>query len=119
MKRSLNFQTFLSQKKGYQKVCSYAFEDKKYNDEKWFNFLDTWFTSLMGYSKETYFDVNCLVIDESNVIFSGDNPNIFKELEKRQINPIVCPFRHRLFWDGGTHCITLDLKRRGSRERYL
>ena len=119
MKRSLNFQTFLRQKKGYQETCSYAFEDKKYNDEEWFNFLNSWFTSLMGYSKETYFDVNCLVVDESNVIFSGHNPIVFKELEKRQINPIVCPFRHRLFWDGGTHCLTLDLKRKGSRERYL
>ena len=73
----------------------------------------------MGYSEETYFDVNCLVVDENNVIFSGHNPQVFKKLEKYGINPIVCPFRHRLFWDGGTHCITLDLVREGSREKYL
>lgn len=114
-----DFQTFLNQKENMKKDISYAFEDGKYNDEKWFNFLNTWFTSLMGYSKETYFDVNCLVVDENNVIFSGYNKRLFKQLEKRQINPILCPFRHRLFWDGGTHCITLDLKRRGSREKYL
>ena len=110
---------FLSKKQNIKKDFSYAFDDNKYNDDVWFNFLNTWFTSLMGYSKETYFDVNCLVVDENNVILSGYNKRLFKELEKRQINPILCPFRHRLFWDGGTHCITLDLKREGSREKYL
>lgn len=113
------YRIFTHKKREYKKEVSYAFNDSKYDDERWYNLLDTWFTSLMGYSKETYFDVNCLVVDENNVIFSGYNANIFKELEKRQINPIVCPFRHRMFWDGGTHCITLDLKRKGSRERYL
>jgi hypothetical protein len=85
----------------------------------WFNFLDTWFSSLMGYSKETYFDVNCLVVDEENVIVNTYNKKFFNLLEKNKINPILVPFRHRLFWDGGTHCITLDLKRKGSREKYL
>ena len=58
-------------------------------------------------------------VDEENVIFSSYNKEIFKQLEKRGINPIVCRWRHRLFWDGGIHCITLDLKRKGNRERYL
>ena len=110
---------FKDSKQQYTKECSYAFEDSKYNDDRWFNFLNKWFSSFMGYSEETYFDVNCLVVDENNVIFSGHNPQVFKKLEKYGINPIVCPFRHRLFWDGGTHCITLDLVREGSREKYL
>ena len=110
---------FTNTKQKYIKECSYAFEDSKFDDDRWFNFLNTWFSSFMGYSEETYFDVNCLVVDENNVIFSGYNPKVFKELEKHAINPIVCPFRHRLFWDGGTHCITLDLVREGSREKYL
>ena len=107
-----NFKTFRALKENYQTECSYAFEDNKYNDDVWFNFLNTWFTSLMGYSKETYFDVNCLVVDESNVIFSGHNPTVFKELEKIQINPIVCPFRHRLFWDGGYSLYYLGLEKK-------
>ena len=113
------FRTFLDKKRNYIKDCSYAFEDKKYNDEKWFNFLDTWFSDFMGYASETYFDVNCLVVNENTVIFSKENAEVFKKLEKHKITPIVCPFRHRLFWDGGIHCITLDLKRKGNRERYL
>ena len=66
----------------------------------------------MGYAEETYFDVNCLLLMK-NVIFSSYNRDIFNKLEKRGINPIVCRWRHRLFWDGGIHCITLDLRREG------
>jgi len=117
--RNITFRTFRNMREKYQTECAYAFEDKVYNDEVWFNFLDTWFSSLMGYSKETYFDVNCLVVDEENVIVNTYNKKFFKLLEKNKINPILVPFRHRLFWDGGTHCITLDLKRKGSREKYL
>ena len=116
---SIHFKKFLDTKNNYIKECSYAFEDKKYDDDRWYQFLNSWFSNVMGYSQETYFDVNCLVIDEENVIFSSYNAEIFRQLEKYNINPIVCPFRHRLFWDGGTHCITLDLNREGSRERYL
>lgn len=119
LSKSSHFQKFREQKLNYMKECAYAFEDDKYNDEKWFNFLNNWFSNLIGYSEETHFDVNCLVVDEENVIFSHPNPEMFKKLEKYGINPIVCRWRHRLFWDGGIHCITLDLKRKGNRERYL
>lgn len=102
-----------------RKKVSYNFEDGKYSDDQWKHLLNTWFTDWVGFSKETFFDLNCLVVDESNVIFSGYNKEIFKFCEKHKINPIICPFRHRFFWDGGTHCITLDLKRSGSREKYL
>jgi len=27
--------------------------------------------------------------------------------------------RHRYFWDGGLHCFTLDLRRKGHRENYF
>ena len=72
----------------------------------------------MPYSLETCFDINCLVVNEENVIFSNENYELFKFLEKHNINPHVSNFRHRYFWDGGTHCITWDIKR-GCRERYL
>ena len=29
------------------------------------------------------------------------------------------PFRHRWFWDGGLHCITLDLYREGTQQDYF
>ena len=98
---------------------SYSFEDEKYDDKKWNQFLSSWFKDWVGYSSETHFEVNCLVVNEDTVIFSSYNKEVFKFCEKHKINPIICPFRHRFFWDGGIHCITLDLKRKGSREKYL
>ena len=44
---------------------------------------------------------------------------IFDYLKKHRIEPIICPMRHRYFWDGGIHCFTLDLQRKGSRENYF
>lgn len=110
---------WVDEKAEHQKSFSYNFTDDKYSDMQWKNLLNNWFSNWIGYAKETFFDLNCLVVDESNVIFSGYNKEIFKFCEKHKINPIICPFRHRFFWDGGTHCITLDLKRSGSREKYI
>ena len=45
--------------------------------------------------------------------------HFFDSLEKHKINPHVSNFRHRFFWDGGIHCNTLDIRRRGKKERYL
>ena len=43
----------------------------------------------------------------------------FIALEKNKINPIVCEFRDKQFWDNGIHCITQDLYREGSMEDYF
>ena len=43
----------------------------------------------------------------------------FDYFKKHKIEPIIVPWRHRFFWDGGLHCISLDIKRRGSLETYL
>ena len=40
------------------------------------------------------------------------NPQVIEFLKKHKIDYIHIPWRHRYFWDGGLHCITLDLKRR-------
>ena len=32
---------------------------------------------------------------------------------------IYVPWRHRFFWDGGLHCITLDLVRAGTQQDYF
>jgi len=68
----------------------------------------------IGDYTETFFEVNCLVIDEKNVIIPGDNQTVFRHLEKLGITAHSVPFRTRTFWDGGMHCITLDIRRRGA-----
>ncbi len=35
------------------------------------------------------------------------------------MEPVYIPWRHRYFWDGGLHCITLDLVREGTQQNYF
>jgi glycine amidinotransferase/scyllo-inosamine-4-phosphate amidinotransferase 1 len=82
-------------------------------------FVDTYLTKWTGFVAETVFDVNCLVLDEQNVIFSAYNKEVFSFCERHQITPIISELRHSYFWDGGISCCTQDLTRRGGLERYL
>ena len=97
----------------------YAFSNKEYHQEAFYQYINKWLTHWVGFSQETVWDINCLILDEQNVVFSQENKELFKKLEKHKINPIVSPYRHRWFWDGGIHCVTLDIKRKGGCERYL
>jgi glycine amidinotransferase/scyllo-inosamine-4-phosphate amidinotransferase 1 len=87
--------------------------------EEFANYVDTYLKDWVGYVSETVFDVNCLVLDEQNVIFSAYNKQVFDFCEKHSINPIISELRHSYFWDGGVSCCTQDLQRRGSLETYL
>ncbi len=82
-------------------------------------YVDTYLSDWVGYISETVFDVNCLVLDEENVIFSAENLEVFKFCDKHKINPIVSPLRHQYFWDGGISCCTQDIRRKGGLETYL
>jgi hypothetical protein len=82
-------------------------------------FVNTYLTQWTGFVAETVFDVNCLVLDESNVIFSAYNKPVFDFCRSHGIEPIISELRHSYFWDGGVSCCTQDLRRRGGLERYL
>ena len=82
-------------------------------------FVDTYLNKWTGFVAETVFDVNCLVLDEENVIFSAYNKDVFDFCKRHRINPIICELRHSYFWDGGISCCTQDLRRRGGMETYL
>ena len=82
-------------------------------------FVDTYLNRWTGFVAETVFDVNCLVLDESNVIFSAYNKTVFDYCHRHRINPIISELRHSYFWDGGISCCTQDLARAGGLERYL
>jgi hypothetical protein len=83
------------------------------------DFVNTYLTKWTGFVAETVFDVNCLVLDEENVIFSAYNKQVFDFCHKHRINPIISELRHSYFWDGGVSCCTQDLRRRGGLETYL
>jgi hypothetical protein len=82
-------------------------------------FVETWLTNWLGYVEETVFDVNMLVLNERTVMVNNYNQEVFEFLKRRNVEPIVAPFRHRFFWDGGIHCITSDLYREGEAETYI
>jgi len=83
------------------------------NNDEFINFVETWLQEWVGYVEETVFDVNVLMLDESHCCVSNpNNQQVNTFLKKHNIEPVYVPFRHRYFWDGGLHCITLDLKRR-------
>lgn len=87
---------------------------KKYYKE----FVERWLKEWIGLVDETYFDINFISLDENTVIVNSDS-NFRKQLESRGINVIVHELRHRCFWDGGLHCMTLDVRRTGGCEDYF
>ena len=83
------------------------------NDE-FTHFVETWLQDWVGYVEETVFDVNVLVLDEHHVCVNQMNPTVVNFLKKHNMEAVHVPWRHRYFWDGGLHCITLDLYRESS-----
>ena len=83
------------------------------NDE-FTHFVETWLQDWVGYVEETVFDVNVLMLDEHHCcVANPNNKQVNDFLKKHNVEPVYVPWRHRFFWDGGLHCITLDLKRKG------
>jgi hypothetical protein len=72
-----------------------------------------------GNHEESNYDVNILSVNEENCIIAQENKVLFNFLEKNKINPIVCEFRNKQFWDNGIHCVTQDLYREGEMEDYF
>jgi len=70
----------------------------------------------VGNYTETYFELNCLVINEQNVLMLGYNAKLEKLLKEHGITIHWAPFRTRSFWDGGLHCLTVDIRRQSSKD---
>lgn len=88
--------------------------DANYNNARFNDHIIKFAKDWVGDFTETYFEVNCLVIDEKNVLILGENEKVFKKLQEHGITAHSMPFRTRTFWDGGLHCITLDIRRQDS-----
>jgi hypothetical protein len=83
------------------------------------NYVDQYLNHWVGEIHETVFDVNCLSIDTEHVVFACYNKEVFDYCELNGITPILCEQRHRFFYDGGTHCTTLDIERLGGMEDFF
>lgn len=82
-------------------------------------YVETWLKDWVLYVEETVFDIGMLVIDPKNVVVINYNKQVFDAFERHGITPHVVNFRHRYFWDGGLHCITSDLSRKGTMQDYF
>lgn len=65
----------------------------------------------IGNSFETIFEVNMLVVDEKNICVIAEDDQGCRKLEQLGFNVHVIDFSNRGFWDGGLHCLTLDIQR--------
>jgi hypothetical protein len=65
----------------------------------------------VGCYTETFFELNCLVIDPDNVIMLAENEPLAETLSQYGIQVHWVPFRTRSFWDGAMHCLTVDIRR--------
>jgi len=100
----------------YVDTPSFAEYDKllKQSDGKFtYDYLSKWMDEWRGYIQEVAFDFNVLVVDSKNIFISNAQPKLQEVLDKRGITCHVAPIRHNHFWDGGIHCLTLDIKRNG------
>jgi hypothetical protein len=68
---------------------------------------------------ETVFDVNLLIVDEKNILSVGEDEEVFKFLEQKGYTVHSFDFRCRNFWDGGMHCLTNDIRRKGDLKDYF
>lgn len=73
----------------------------------------------VGCYTETFFELNCLSLDEHNVMMLGYNSNIEHQLKSHGITVHWVPFRTRSFWDGGMHCLTVDIRRNSKFKKLL
>ena len=90
------------------------------DNDKFSKFVNGWLDNWVGYVEESVFDVNVLVLDEHHVCVSSlQNEQLNAFLKKHKMEAIHIPWKHRYFWDGGLHCITLDLVREGQKQDYF
>ena len=81
------------------------------DQDEFSDYVEKYLQEWVGYVEETVFEVNMLSLDTNTILVNNYNKQVFDFLERHHIAPVICPFRHRWFWDGGVHCVTQDLYR--------
>ena len=66
-----------------------------------------------------WIDMNLLSINPNLVVVDKDQTKLIKLLEKQGLDVIPLKLRHSKMLGGGFHCVTLDIRRTGTLERYF
>jgi hypothetical protein len=82
-------------------------------------FVDSYLNTWVGFAEESIFEVNMLSVSEEVILSLNYQKEVHDKLKKHGMEPIYCRFRHRNFWDGGLHCLTLDTYREGGMQDYF
>jgi hypothetical protein len=68
----------------------------------------------VGNFSETVFEVNMLIVDAKNICVIVEDDKICRQLEDLGYQVHVIEFDCRNFWDGGLHCLSVDIYREGT-----
>jgi len=66
-----------------------------------------------------WIDMNAFSLNPNLVVVDRNQPSLIKLLEKHGLDVIPLKLRHSKLLGGGPHCVTLDIRRRGTLQRYF
>ena len=66
-----------------------------------------------------WIDMNAFSINPNLVVVDRNQPTLIKLLEKHGLDVIPLKLRHSKMMGGGPHCVTLDVRRTGTLQRYF
>jgi N-dimethylarginine dimethylaminohydrolase len=66
-----------------------------------------------------WIDMNAFSINPNLVVVDRNQPTLIKLLEKQGFDVIPLKLRHSKMLGGGPHCVTLDIRRTGTLQRYF
>jgi N-dimethylarginine dimethylaminohydrolase len=89
--------------------------DGKYSIE----WIDEWIDEWRGFAQEVAFDSNVVVVDSKNIIVTNEQPALSNWFKEFGITLHPVNLRHGGFWDGGVHCLSLDIKRDGEKRNIV
>jgi N-dimethylarginine dimethylaminohydrolase len=66
-----------------------------------------------------WIDMNAFSIDPDTVVVDSDQTALIRMLEKEGLDVVPIKLRHSKMMGGGFHCVTLDVRRSGTMDRYF
>ena len=107
---------------GYPKIRNYGLQDGLKGMDFILNsaLLDRRNRIWWGSSKSlTMVDMNAFSINPNLVVVDRNQPALIKLLEKHGLDVIPLKLRHSKMLGGGPHCVTVDIRRSGTLQRYF
>jgi len=66
-----------------------------------------------------WIEMNLFSINPSTVVVDKDQSGLIRLLEKQGLDVVPLKLRHSKMLGGGFHCVTLDIRRKGTMQRYF